>query len=837
MADDPPMNTNDSATTPTNGVRTNGDTPASNAVDQTEALSPILASDAEFDSSNEQHPPTRSPTPTPPPANLSRQSQQQQQQQQQHSSQQPSTFKQHFSQPSQPQHQQHQQQHQQPHQQPQPQYPHQHQPPSFGHSSSHVDYSRSHSVKHDFGYPHHGQMQDSSQGNPSTGRGLQVPAALRRNNSSFTPFSEIPSLPTFLNNCNLSQYLQSFNDAGANDDAIPMMLDFDDDDFKTIMDAVPMKPFHAIAFKRGIRDLRERSRMNSMHFDNQSSFMHPEPHATLQVSHSQFFQSTQTVPYSSQHQSQHLSQHQSQPSLSQHQSQPSQSSHHSQTSHSPHLSRGYSSMQQQPGLYRQTSQSNKSGARPSSQSYGSSMPHPPQLVPTPTQVLSGLYQTSSDGMTRSSQGQTAHQYMSPAHEHAPLQRSASKMDHRTGIKRRRSYSGSPPVETTDASSSPVLPEPSPVNSHNSSSHDHSQGTSQTAVDPLSREAIMHQALIYGKHSSRSLTKYEMAINRAAQSLALEDPSLLAHKGTLWNKAKAKLLGDEYDYKRGKSRSKLPEAAQHVPVKSTKETLMQKREANASNNSDARRQRMASLAEELQRKTAEREEILGRLLEVELPTYRAQHPTVFESQAREFREQLSKVEAERNAVSKELGALRNKERKHQWYERRKRLKGDGGTDAEADEEGGGGGTDTTMDPDGDYIQKPSSKASTATSTKTSPNELVWKQENPEVAPAEAKSKAPRPADGSSADATTTAAAAAATTATTTTTATTATTGSKRTGESSSTTTTRSKKDIFRHSVHAPSAPPTSLPIASSSATAASVPAPASTTSTTAMSTLI
>ncbi|KAF9944505.1 hypothetical protein BGZ70_004577, partial [Mortierella alpina] len=108
-------------------------------------------------------------------------------------------------------------------------------------------------------------------------RTLHVPAPLRRNNSSsFSAFSEIPSLPAFLNNCNLSQYLQSFNDAGAADDALPLMIDFDDDELRSVMEAVPMKPFHAVTFRKGIRELRERSRLGSMHFDNsQTSFMQP----------------------------------------------------------------------------------------------------------------------------------------------------------------------------------------------------------------------------------------------------------------------------------------------------------------------------------------------------------------------------------------------------------------------------------------------------------------------------------------------------------------------------------------------------------------------------------
>lgn len=218
---------------------------------------------------------------------------------------------------------------------------------------------------------------------------------------------------------------------------------------------------------------------------------------------------------------------------------------------------------------------------------------------------------------------------------------------------------------------------------------------------------MRQALIYGKHSSRSLTKYEHAINCAAQSLALEDPSLLTNKGQLWNKAKAKLLHEDYDYKRGKSRSKLPEAAQQKDQKANKERLIQKREANASNAATLRLRKIASLGEQVHRKNAEREALLAQLLHIESPEYKRTNPQSYEAEAKGAREKLVRIETERNNFTKELQSLRNKERKHQWYERRKKHrgpnedpsddKGDAGTDAEADEEAE---TDTTADPEAD-----------------------------------------------------------------------------------------------------------------------------------------
>ncbi|KAF9368864.1 hypothetical protein CPB97_004196, partial [Podila verticillata] len=222
-----------------------GNSTITNPAMETEVHSPIIGSDAEYDSTNEQQPPTRSPTASPPPGGVIMGVQ--------------------------------------------PGFPLQHtMDPSLaqGHGATH---NQAHGQNQGLT---HGQGQ--SQGQVQPDRTLHVPASLRRNNSSFVPFSEIPTLPAFLNNYNLSQYLQSFNDAGANDDVMPMLIDFDEDELKTILDAVPMLPFHVSSFKLGIRHLREQSRMGSMHFDNsQSSFMHPEPHAMLQVSHSQFFQTTQ----------------------------------------------------------------------------------------------------------------------------------------------------------------------------------------------------------------------------------------------------------------------------------------------------------------------------------------------------------------------------------------------------------------------------------------------------------------------------------------------------------------------------------------------------------------
>ncbi|KAF9112886.1 hypothetical protein BGX27_002643 [Mortierella sp. AM989] len=526
-------------------------------------------------------------------------------------------------------------------------------------------------------------------------RTLHVPAPLRRNNSNssfMAAFNEIPSLPTFLNNCNLSQYLQSFNDAGAADDSMPLIIDFDEEELKSIMEAIPMKPFHAVTFRKGIRDLRERSRMGSMHFDNsQNSFMQPEPHSMLHYSHSQFFQQP------------------SQPSQS---SQLSQASHPSQSSLNSSQPRRYHhhGTSQTPGLYRQSSSSKSNIQRQSFQANSSLQSQ--GLFPTPSQVLSAgaIYQYVGPA-PKASDGNFVPQSISQ--EQPTVQRSTSKTDR---LKRRRSSSSTPP-EINLEESSPVFPEPSSFNSNSSSSWGSTQNNisaSSNTQDPATREMIMHQALIFGKHSSRSLTKYEQAINDAAQRIALDDPSLLTTKGELCRRAKAKLLEEDYEYKRGRSRSKLPEAQKKKDHKISKERLIQKREANASNAATLRLRRIASLGEHFHRKTAEREALLANLLHLESPEYRQKHPNTFEVEARNARGDLARVENERQILSKELGSLKNKERKHQWYEKRKRHRvdngdrseqddknTDAGTDAEADEEAE---TDTTVDPEGDASQK-------------------------------------------------------------------------------------------------------------------------------------
>ncbi|KAG0051648.1 hypothetical protein BGZ83_003478 [Gryganskiella cystojenkinii] len=641
---EPPTDTVDAANPPADSVE---DMP-----------SPIIASDPDdFDSNEEQQPPTRSPTPTPPP---------------------------HEARPNRA-----------------PGGSFMNGPHPAGGVSSGFEAG-----------PNPAAGPSHQNGGP---RQLHVPESLRRHNSSFVPFSEIPTLPAFLNNCNLSQYLQSFNDAGATDDAMPLIIEFDDDELKSIMDAIPMKPFHAVTFRKGLRDLRERSRIGSMHFDNsQSSFMQPEPHSMLHYSHSQFFQQP--------------SQPQLPPQLSSQPSQPSQSSHPSQQTVSNSQSgRGYSQSHQQNGqpshLHRQQSSVRTGGHWSSSQGNGSASQQGGHTVPTPSQVLSsgGIYQYAG-GAGRVPTGHY-HPQSVPIYSHqeqhsSQRSQSSQQNEQKQGIKRRRSTQ-SPPIAVADQSSSPVLPEPSSFNSNSSSSYSSTpKAVGGAHHDSATREMILRQAVIYGKHSSRQLTKYEHAINCAAQTLALEDSTLLTNKTILWNKAKAKLLEEDYDYKRGRSRSKLPEMAPKKENKVNKERLIQKREANASNAASLRIRRIASLNEHYNQKNKERDHLLELLLKIESKENKTARPQTWEDEAAKARQTLSSVEEERASLSKELGSLKNKERKHQWYEKRKKNRHgedqsqedknpNAGTDADEEAE-----TDTTVDPEADNSQQKAAAAAAA-----------------------------------------------------------------------------------------------------------------------------
>lgn len=72
-----------------------------------------------------------------------------------------------------------------------------------------------------------------------------------------------PTLTSFLNQLNLSQYQGLFVDAGVGENDIEQLLGFDEAELKEVMSAISMKPFHSAAFKKGIRELRQNFSSNT----------------------------------------------------------------------------------------------------------------------------------------------------------------------------------------------------------------------------------------------------------------------------------------------------------------------------------------------------------------------------------------------------------------------------------------------------------------------------------------------------------------------------------------------------------------------------------------------
>lgn len=178
-----------------------------------------------------------------------------------------------------------------------------------------------------------------------------------------------------------------------------------------------------------------------------------------------------------------------------------------------------------------------------------------------------------------------------------------------------------------------------------------------AAQEASRDVIILHATIYGKNSRRPLTKYENAINEASISLALENPSLLVNKGDLFEQAKKRLLENGYQYKRGRSRSKL--IATTYPYQqrqhSDDDGKCSKRKLNAQRLSQQRQEKLNELQVKI-KTVVERQQ---------------QHP-----------EEMAQWEPTRQALMKQVSKIKSQERKHQWYERRKTERADSGFSEES-----------------------------------------------------------------------------------------------------------------------------------------------------------
>ncbi|RIA80825.1 hypothetical protein C1645_744974 [Glomus cerebriforme] len=168
--------------------------------------------------------------------------------------------------------------------------------------------------------------------------------------------------------------------------------------------------------------------------------------------------------------------------------------------------------------------------------------------------------------------------------------------------------------------------------------------------PVSNDEITRCAIIYGRNSSRQLTKYEQAINNAAIGLALQDPTLLKNRGDLFKNAKIRLLDEGYDYKNGISRSKL-----NTYIDPKTSIAVKRLDAYAA-------EKIIARISELERKLKVKEmqyESAMEPIKVKL--------TQNNSEDLKAQVSLEEFEKERRQIKRELARLRNKQCKHRWYE--------------------------------------------------------------------------------------------------------------------------------------------------------------------------
>ncbi|CAB5375953.1 uncharacterized protein OCT59_018780 [Rhizophagus irregularis] len=391
-----------------------------------------------------------------------------------------------------------------------------------------------------------------------------------------------PTLTSFLNQLNLSQYQGLFVDAGVGENDIEQLLGFDEAELKEVMSAISMKPFHSAAFKKGIRELRQNFSSNT----------------------------------------------------------PMLSSGHSYT----------------PLTY-------STPISPVELQQGSLSPPRKLINIAPAKDKIPMYMERIDKPISSTSNIVSTKLSPTKSIHNPLSNESSYLHQQMQDDVYMEH------EPTHQDIHSVKSEPTNMVSTES------QSSMTVNTSAASKDVIIHHATIYGKNSPRQLTSYEQAINSAAIELALQDPTLVANKGALFDKAKAKLLLGGYSYKRGASRSKLNPNAPKPGSRASRATLRAKRNAHAAQNSENRNARIAELERKLKVKETQYE------LAIELVRVKSTHN---DSEALEKAQvSLEELEKERIEINKELTTLKSKERKHRWYEQKKKERMDSGFD-EVDE---------------------------------------------------------------------------------------------------------------------------------------------------------
>ena len=157
------------------------------------------------------------------------------------------------------------------------------------------------------------------------------------------------------------------------------------------------------------------------------------------------------------------------------------------------------------------------------------------------------------------------------------------------------------------------------------------------------------AKIYKKESSRPLSNYQKMINEVAGELAVKDPSLLSRRGDLLDLSRTEVQRRGYKYVKGKSRSK---RFMSPPLENPKAT-------RSKVSAEVRQQRIRSLEEDIANIDKQLHFKNKRLQQAEnIKNYK-------------LCEEIQIVTKQKRELSEELRRFREKERKAQWFQRRKK----------------------------------------------------------------------------------------------------------------------------------------------------------------------
>lgn len=169
-----------------------------------------------------------------------------------------------------------------------------------------------------------------------------------------------------------------------------------------------------------------------------------------------------------------------------------------------------------------------------------------------------------------------------------------------------------------------------------------------AACAVSKDYIKSYSKIYGRNSTKALTRYQESMNEVSTELSVQNPNLLNDRKVLLEASRKKLDEGGYVYKKGKSHSKQLSSDESRPC-ANKRTKV---------NKDFRLPRIAQLQEEIKDKTEQIEyKELRRDGAKSIHNYK---------ECDKVTEQMSLLKADRQQLQLELATLTKKQKKAEWY---------------------------------------------------------------------------------------------------------------------------------------------------------------------------